>query len=98
MRFALGRRGHRLEIVSYDVPGDDNSTAVAISHFVFGRTDRARVNGGFKEYRYPGLIEKSDVVWLGQSVFLLSPERSEEMRRFLDSRGVAHGRLIVRTA
>lgn len=98
MRFAAGHRNRPIDIVSYDVACQDNSTAVAISHFVFGRTDRARVNGGYKEYRYPGLIEKPGVVWLGQSVFLLTPERSVELRAFLDSRGVAFARLTMRSA
>ena len=97
LRFASGKRGQSIEIVSYDVAGRDNSTAVAISHYVFGRTDRARVNGGYKEYRYPGLIERPGVVWLGQSVFLLTSERSLELRGFLDSKGVAYARLGVRT-
>ncbi len=91
MRFAIAERGP-VDIVSYDVSGQDNSTAVAVAHFVFGRTDR----GGAKEYRYPGLIEKPGVVWLGQSVFLLTPERSIELRAFLDARGVAYGKIGVR--
>jgi len=98
MRFAASRGAQPIEIVSYDVPGDNNATAVAVSHFVFGRTDRVRVNGGQKEYHYPGLIERPGVVWMGQSVFLLSPERSEEMRGFLERRGVAYGRIVVRPA
>jgi len=96
-RFAADQRDQTMEIVSYDVAGHDNSTAVAISHYIFGRTDRVRVNGGCKEYRYPGLIEKDGIVWLGQSVFLLTTERSMELRGFLDSKGVAYGQLRVRT-
>jgi len=98
MRFAGSQGVRPIEIVSYDVPGQRNAIAVAVSHFVFGRTDRARVNGGYKEYRYPGLIEKPGVVWMGQSVFLLTRERSEELRTFLDGRGVAYGRVVVRSA
>lgn len=94
--FALAQRGRALEIVSYDVPGHENATAVAIAHFVFGRTVRAHVDGGAKNYRYPGFIEKEGVVWLGQSVFLLTPQRSRELQEFLSARGVAYGRLSVR--
>ncbi len=94
MRFAVAERGP-IEIVSYDVAGRDNSTAVAVAHFVFGRTDFVGGNGTRKEYRYAGLIEKPGV-WLGQSVFLLTPERSRELRSFLDSKGVAYGKLTVR--
>jgi len=97
MRFAIAEHGP-IDVVSYDVAGRDNSTAVAVSHFVFGRTDLVRLNGASKEYRYPGLIEKPGVVWLGQSVFLLTPERSRELQGFLDSRGVAYGKLTVRVA
>lgn len=95
-RFASSHRGRPLEIVSYDVAGHDNATAVAVSHFAFGYSTLARANGGRKRYRYLGLIDKSGVVWLGQSVFLLVPERSRELRAFLESKGVAYGRLGVR--
>ncbi len=95
--FAGTRRGHLLEIRSYDVPGQDNRTAVAISHFRFGYSQRKGANGHEKKYLYPGFIEKEGVVWIGQSVFMLTPERSAELRRFLESRGVAFGRIAVRT-
>src|SRR6266511_1593348 len=88
LRFALARRSEILEILSYDVAGRDNRTAVAVSHFIFGTVVRQAVDGGIKEYRYPGMIEKDGVVWLGQSVFLLTSERARELRGFLDSKGV----------
>ena len=94
--FASSHRGRGLEIVSYDVAGHDNATAVAVAHFIFGTTACSRSVKILKEYRYPGLIEKPGVVWLGQSVFLLIPDRSSELRAFLVSKGVAHGRLSVR--
>lgn len=95
-QFALSQRGRDLEIVSYDVAGHDNVTAVAVSRFIFGSTARPRANGTTKEYRYPGLIAKPGVVWLGQSVFLLQPERARELRVFLEAKGVAYGTLRVR--
>ncbi len=98
MNFARGRRSQDLEILSYDVAGHDNRTAVAVSHFIFGVVVRQAVNGGSKEYRYPGMIEKEGVVWLGQSVFLLTPERARELRGFLESKGVAFGGIRVRTS
>lgn len=97
-RFASTHRARALEIVSYDVPGTDNATAVAIARFIFGVTKRARVDGGIREYRYPGFIEKDGVVWLGQSVFLLTPVRSHELQTYLMSKGVAFGCLRVRVA
>jgi len=96
--FAKTRQGQLLEIISYDVPGHDNRTAVAISHFIFGYSQRKGANGHTKEYRFPGFIEQDGVVWIGQSVFMLTPERSSQLRRFLESRGVAFGRIAVRTA
>jgi len=96
-RFASSRRSENLEILSYDVAGHDNRTAVAVSHFIFGSVVRQPVNGGMKEYRYPGMIEKDGVVWLGQSVFLLVPERATELRNYLESKGVAYGAIRVRT-
>lgn len=95
-RFTLDYRRRPLELLSYDVPGQDRATAVAISHFIFGRTDRIMADGHSREYRYPGFIEKEGVVWVGQSVFLVTPERSREMRGFLDLKGVAYGRIGVR--
>jgi len=95
-RFAAGHWGTPLEIVSYDVARTNNALAVAIAHFLFGYSVRARVNGGTKEYRYPGFIEKEGVVWLGQSVVLLTPQRSRELQSFLASKGAAHEVLPVR--
>ena len=69
---------------------------MAVSHFIFGARVRAAGNGTAKEYRYPGLIEKLGVVWLGQSVFLLTPQRSVELRQYLGAKGVAHERIFVR--
>ena len=96
--FARGRKNLELEILSYDVAGHDNRTAVAVSHFIFGVVVRQTLASGPKEYRYPGLIEKEGIVWLGQSVFLLIPERASELRRFLESKGVAFGIIRVRIA
>lgn len=96
--FASSRRGQALEVVSYDVPGPERATAVAVAHFVFGRTERARKGRVTRQYRYQGFIEKEGVVWLGQSVFLLTPQRSRELQEFLASRGVAFERLSVQVA
>ena len=96
LHFASEHRGAPLELVSYDVSGHDNRTAVAICHFLFGHVTRAGDAAG-KEYRYPGFIERDGVVWVGQSVFLVTPRRSEELGAFLSSRGVAHGRVHIRT-
>ncbi len=95
-RFASGHRGRPLEIVSYDVSGHHNAKAVAVAHYVFGRRERVRSNGATKEYAYSGLIDRPGVVWLGQSVFLLTPERARELREFLSRKGVSYGRLGVR--
>lgn len=94
--FAIAQRSRTLEIVSYDVPGHDKHTSVEVARFVFGTRTKARVHGGLKEYAYPGFIEKEGVVWLGQSVFLLTPQRSRELRDFLGSRSVAYGHIGVR--
>ncbi len=96
LSFASAQRNRGLEIVSYDIAGHDKHTSVEIARFVFGTRTKARVRGGVKEYRYPGFIEKDGVVWLGQSVFLLTPTRSRELRDFLGTRRVAYGHLGVR--
>jgi hypothetical protein len=93
LTFAGSHHGRTLEILSYDISGRDHSTAMAVYHFIFGSTKR--VDGGAKTYRYPGMIEKAGVVWFGQSVFLLTQERSAKLRKFLDARGVAYGILRV---
>src|SRR5947199_8247902 len=71
--FASAQRNQGLEIVSYDIAGHDKRTSVEIARFVFGTRTKARIRDGIKEYRYPGFIEREGVVWLGQSVFLLTP-------------------------
>jgi hypothetical protein len=76
--------------------GRDKHTSVEIARFLFGTRTKARVRGGIKEYCYPGFIEKEGVVWLGQSVFLLTPPRARELRDFLGARSVAYGHLGVR--
>jgi|SRR2546426_7420030 len=93
-RVASAGRGAELDIVSYDAGGADKSVSVAIANFIFGRTLRA--DGGLKEYRYPGVIEKPGVAWIGQSVFLVTQVRSKELRSFLDRKGVAYARIRVR--
>jgi hypothetical protein len=94
--FANAQRSRTLEIVSYDVAGHDKRTSVEVARFVFGTRTKARVRGAVKEYCYPGFIEREGVVWLGQSVFLLTPQRARELREFLGARSVAHGHLGVR--
>jgi len=94
--FAIAQHRRALEIVSYDIAGHDKHTSVQVARFVFGTQTKARIRGGVKEYRYPGFIEKEGVVWLGQSVFLLTPQRSWELRGFLGARSVAYGHLGVR--
>lgn len=97
--FARTQHARTLEIISYDIPGRERKTSVEIARFVFGTRTKAQVRGGdVKEYRYPGFIEKEGVVWLGQSVFLLTPQRSRELREFLSGKGVAYGQLDVRIA
>ena len=94
--FAVAQRSRTLDIVSYDIAGQDKHTSVEIARFVFGTRTNARVRGGVKEYRYPGFIEKEGVVWLGQSVLLLTPQRSRELRDYLGARCVAYSHLGVR--
>jgi len=95
--FASAQHNRGLEIVSYDIAGHDKHTSVEIARFVFGTRTKARIRSGIKEYRYPGMIEKDGVVWLGHSVFLLVPERATELRNYLESKGVAYGAIRVRT-
>src|SRR5947209_4719936 len=84
--FASAQRNRGLEIVSYDIAGHDKHTSVEIARFVFGTRTKARIRGGIKEYRYPGFIEREGVVWLGQSVFLLTPNVCEVREGFLVTR------------
>ena len=95
-RFADSHTGREMEIVSYDVAGHDRATSVAVAHFVHGHSSRAIVSGTPKEYRYSGLIDEDGVAQLGQSVLLLSLERSRDLRAFLQSKGVQYMRLAVR--
>ncbi|OGS51521.1 MAG: hypothetical protein A3K65_06945 [Euryarchaeota archaeon RBG_16_68_12] len=96
LRFGVAHRDRSMDLVSYDIAGSDGSTAYAVSVWIFGRTVRTEVDGGEKEYHYPGFLEKPGVVWVGQSVFLLTPERSREFQDYLNGKGVSYGRLKVR--
>jgi len=71
-----GYDGERV-LVSYDVSGSERSVAVRVCQIVFGRSrDRKPPTD---ERRAEGFIWRPGVVWIGQSVLVMSPGDAEEL-------------------
>jgi hypothetical protein len=71
-------------IVTWDVISRDRSLCGRVRRFVFGY----ELSRGEKTYRYPGLIHRDGVRYLGQSVVFVSHARLPELRTFLRRQGV----------
>ncbi|HYS73131.1 MAG TPA: hypothetical protein VEO96_04005 [Thermoplasmata archaeon] len=75
-------------LLSYDATGASRASAVIVCRIIFGRR-REDANGVVREEK--GFIHRPDVVWIGQSVFILPSRDGEELATKL-------GRLGVRVA
>ena len=84
--------GHRpLRLVTYDANTVSRWRAAEVAHFIFGRLVRRRNDGGAMiEYEYRGFIHRPGVLWVGQSVLLVTPERLAELEAYLRRHGVMH--------
>ncbi len=71
-------------LVTWDADSRNASLCARLSRFVFGY--EIRKNG--KRYRYPGLIERRDVRYIGQSVLFVEETGLAELRSFLSSNGI----------
>jgi len=89
----FGRRS--LFLVTYDANTVSRSRAAQIAYFIFGRVVRRRNNGMLVEYTYTGFIHRPGVLWVGQSVLLVTREREAELDRYLRHEGVAHHSMAI---
>lgn len=61
-------------IISYDLSDADSTTRQRVARRVYGYVSRKRVGKRVKEYRYPGLVGRSDCFILGRGVVALPAE------------------------
>lgn len=73
-------------IVTWDVDSADAAMCSRLRRFVFGYSlaDKDRT------YRYPGLVEREGVRYLGQSVLFVTQDRLAELQGFLRRHAIAH--------
>ena len=88
-----------LWILSYDVDGRDRATSVRVCQLIFGRKNTTTREGRPATYDQPGFIHRPGVVWVGQSVLILSRHDAFELRDRLEGLGasVGVGRLVIDT-
>jgi len=84
-----------MHLVSYDVRGLDWSRRGRVHRLLFGAVSRKKIGGEWKEYHYPGLLDRPSARWIGQSVVLLRPGDAEDMVRALRTLEVPHSVLRV---
>ena len=73
-------------IVTWDVDSTDAAICSRLRRFVFGYS---LANNG-RTYRYPGLVEREGVRYLGQSVLFVTQSRLAELKSFLRRNGISH--------
>ncbi len=73
-----GYRGPEAFLLSYDVSGNARSTAARVCQIVFGRS-RLSPNG--ERCEKEGFVHRPGVIWVGQSVLLLSEGDAAELAR-----------------
>ncbi len=85
--------GERI-LLSYDASGGSRAAAAEVCRIIFGRT-RSRPDG--RVHSEPGFIHRPGVVWVGQSVLLLSTTDAEELAARVRRLGVrvAMGPVVV---
>ena len=80
-----------LWILSYDVDGEDRTTAVRVCQLIFGRRNLTTSGGRPRVYDQAGFIHRPGVVWVGQSVLILPRKDAVELRERLEGMGVSVG-------
>jgi len=73
-------------IVTWDVNSADRSSANRLHRRLFGDVTYS----GGKVYRYPGLLEKEGVRYMGQSVVFVRPALLGELDSLLTGLGIDH--------
>src|SRR2546422_10721096 len=80
-----------LWILSYDVDGEDRTTAVRVCQLIFGRRNLTTSGGRPRVYDQAGFIHRPGVVWVGQSGLILPRKDAGELRERLEGIGVCVG-------
>ena len=88
LRRALKQRQAPMDgfIVTWDVDSANTVVCGKIRRYVFGYTSRKRG----KVYRYPGLVERDGVRYLGQSVLFVSQPTLTLLVEYLRRQGIGH--------
>jgi len=73
-------------IVTWDVDSGDAAMCARVRRFIFGY----ELSAPSKTYRYPGLVDREGVRYLGQSVLFVTHDRTVETQGFLRQNGVPH--------
>ncbi len=70
--------------VTWDIDSEDRRAVGRAQYFLFGRT----YQGNGKPYSYRGFVWREGVRYMAQSAVLVTPDRLEEIVRFLASNGI----------
>ncbi|MFQ6013004.1 MAG: hypothetical protein ACE5LS_05115 [Thermoplasmata archaeon] len=72
--------------MTWDVDSEDSSSSSRLRRYVFGYSTPK--NG--KVYRYPGLLDRDNVRYIGQSVLFVGSDHLRELTSFLKGARIAH--------
>lgn len=73
-------------IITWDADSRDAAQCARLRRFVFGY----RLVRDARAYRYPGLVDRDGVRYLGQSVLFVTDDRLPALLEFLRGQGVDH--------
>lgn len=75
-------------VISYDLSAAGPTTRQRVARRVYGYSSRKRVGKRFREYRYPGLVDRKDCFVLGKGVIALPAETAKGFVGFLNENRV----------
>jgi len=87
-RTTQGHPLRRMIDLHYDVPVGIRSLKDRVNRLVFGYRLTMERDGRRRTYRYPGIVHRKGVRWIGQSVLRLPPVVAEEVEALLRGWGV----------
>ncbi len=87
-RTTQGQPLRRMIDLHYDVPVGIRSLKDRVNRLVFGYRLTTERDGQRWTYRYPGIVHRKGVRWIGQSVLRLPPVVAEEVEALLRGWGV----------
>jgi len=78
-------------IVTWDVDSADAALCARLRRFVFGYVSEK----GGRRYAYPGLLDRTGVRYLGQSVVFVPADALPILRTYLRKEGVDHVAMLA---